>query len=114
MHPGEAPFMEKVVHGPRRFGTDAERGAILVRTRPQVGDGTQKFVRMPLFLQRESLRISAAEDLYGHGADLPLLPLARRGHQLAADGERRAGGRLAKTGVRRGSRIHDALDIGQA
>ena len=87
--------MEKIMDGPGRFATQTKSRAVLVGTGPQMGDSAQKFVGMTFFLKREALGIGRAENANLGGAQFPCLPLTRRGHQLAGDGEGSTGGSIA-------------------
>ena len=114
MHPGEAAAAEKIVNGKASLGADAEYGSVLVGSRPQVGNGAQKFVGMAFFLQRKIFGVGQAVNLHVMRAHLPLLPFARRGYKFARHAHGSACGRIAEALMGRRTRVHDALHVGEA
>ena len=52
VHVNEIALLEELVDGVGQPAAHAENGAEEIRPRPQVGDGAQEFVRVPLFLKR--------------------------------------------------------------
>ena len=114
VHPGETPPVEKVMHRAPGLGANAEGRPVFVGTRAQMGDAAQKFVSMALFLQGKARRIGQAEDSDAFGPHLPFLTLARRGRQLAAHGQGRAGIGFPQSGIGFSAFVHNALHVGEA
>ncbi len=81
--PGKIPFLEKAVDGEGQPAAHAEHGSKQVGAGAQMGDGTQKLRRMPLFLQGIGIR-NSPHQLQGSGAQFPSLP-SLPGNQSAAD-----------------------------
>ena len=104
MHIIKPVLIEKVVHGVRGFGTDAEGRPVLVGTGTQVRNGTQEFVGMALLLKRiVGGALALDKNLICCNLD-GLLRVGRLGRDTA-DGNRRtdieASGKLIKSTVGR-------------
>ena len=93
VHVVEIPLLEKLVHRVGEPAAHAENRAEQIRARAQVRNLAEKLQRVAFFLERVG-RIGEADDRHRLGDHFPLLALALRGHELAADLDRRAGVRV--------------------
>ena len=114
MHIIKPVLIEKVVHGVRGFGTDAEGRPVLVGTGTQVRNGTQEFIGMALLLKREGFRIGEAE--HGHilGPHFPFLAFAGRLDKFARNGDARARVDAFQFVPCGGTLINNTLDVAKA
>ncbi len=114
MHIEKAQIAKIIVYRKRGLGTDAEGRAILVGTRAQMRDGTQKLVGMAFFLQGKGFGIGQTEHGHVFRPHFPFLPLARRFHQFALNFYRGSGIDSPQLFPCRGTLVNDALKIGKA
>ena len=102
------------MNGKCQFGSNTKNGAVFIGAGPQMGDGTQVFIAVALFLEREVFR-RRSEDGYSGGPKLPLLPFALGRYQPALNGQSRAGRHLVNQFVVIRQRlVCNDLDVGEA
>ena len=109
----ETTVLEELVDGMGEPRAHAEQRAVFIGARPQVGDGAQELVGMPLLLQRVILG-TGPDDRDAIGLDFPTLPAPGRGDEPAFYGNRRAGAEVFDLGIIAEPGLRDDLDASQA